>query len=245
MNKKWIGIGGVALTLVVAAAVLKTGQKPLEVELSTVVSGNMEQYVEEIGEVQLDERQGLYNIASGIVNHVYVSVGDSVKKGQLLAQMDYQSVELQKKDLEAQAQGVNAQYQEAKKPATASELERLNTQLSAAQLLYDEAKRNLEDNDALYKVGAISESAYRSFQIELSNKESNLQNAKSNLSAAKEGLSVNLKNQYKAQLAEIDNRIKLMDKQLKDLGITAAANGIVLTRNVEAGQYVPTRENAF
>lgn len=245
MNKKWIGIGGVALTLVIAATALKTGQKPMAVELTTAVNGEIEQYVEEIGEIQLDERLGLYNVASGVVNHVYVSVGDTVKKGQLLAQMDYQSAELQKKDLAAQAQGVNAQYQEAKKPVKASEITRLTTQLKSAQLLYDEAKRNLADNEALYKAGAIAESAYRTLVVELSNKEVNLQNAKSSLSAAQEGLSVNLKNQYKAQLAEIDSRIELLDKQLKDLGITALADGVVLTRNVESGQYVQPGKMLF
>lgn len=245
MNKKWIGIGGVALTLVIAATALKTGQKPMAVELSTAVNGEIEQYVEEIGEIQLDERLGLYNVASGVVNHVYVSVGDTVKKGQLLAQMDYQSAELQKKDLAAQAQVVNAQYQEAKKPVKASEITRLTTQLKSAQLLYDEAKRNLADNEALYKAGAVAESAYRTLVVELSNKEVNLQNAKSSLSAAQEGLSVNLKNQYKAQLAEIDSRMGLLDKQLKDLGITALADGVVLTRNVESGQYVQPGKMLF
>lgn len=238
MKRKWIGIGGAVLAVTVAAVLLKTGQKPMPVTLSTAVSGEIKQYVEEVGEIQLDEQLGLYNVAGGKVNQVYVSVGDRVKKGQLLAQMDYQSAELQKKDLEAQLKVINAQYQEAKKPTKASEIERLSAQLKSAQILYDEAKRNLTDNEALYKAGVVPEGTYRTLVAEFSSREVALQNAKSNLSAAKEGLSVNLKNQYTAQLAEINSRIELMNKQLRDLGITASADGIILTRHVNSGQYV-------
>lgn len=245
MKKTWIGIGIAAVIMVGAMGYLKIGQKPLAVELSTAVSGEIEAYVEEVGEVQLDDQLGLYNVAPGLVNQVNVNVGDKIKKGQLLAQMDYQSAELQKKELQAQATAINAQYQEAKKPVKASEIEKLASLLKSAQVTFDETKRKVAENEALYKAGAIPESTYRSLLVELSVQEAALQSAKSNLSAAQEGLSVNLRNQYKAQLSEINSRISLMDKQLKDLGITAPSDGIILTRSVDPGQFLQAGQELF
>lgn len=238
MNKKWIGIGGAALAVILVSVMVKASQQPMAVEVSEVKTGSMEQYVEEIGEVALNERLGLYTAAAGLVTDVNVSVGDAVKKGQLLAQLDYQSAQLQKQDLEAQAKAVAAQYQEAKKPVKAADLSKLNAQLKSAQSLYDEAVRNAADSKALYEAGALAESGYRAVMVDLANKEASLQSAKASLSSAKEGLSKNIGAQYEAQLTEIRSRIALMDKQLKDLGITAPADGIVLTKSVEKGQYV-------
>lgn len=245
MNKKWIGaVVGIGLVLT-AAIGLKMGQKPLEVDMKPLEKGTIERYVEEVGELKLDQSFEVYTVASGMVIESLPEIGDTVSKGQLLAQIDFQAAKLQMNDLEAQKRVVSAQYAAAKAPAKTSEVSRLNAQLRAAEAAYNEAKKNAEDAATLYQNGSISQSTYNQTTLSLAGQEAAVESAKSALALATEGISRQEREQYEAKLSEVDGQIALMKKQLKDLGIVSPIDGIILSKEAKTGQFVQAGKVLF
>lgn len=245
MNKKWIGaVVGIGLVLT-AAIGLKMGQKPLEVDMKPLEKGTIERYVEEVGELKLDQSFEVYTVASGRVIDSLPEIGDTVSKGQLLAQIDFQAAKLQMNDLEAQKRVVSAQYAAAKAPAKTSEVSRLNAQLRAAEAAYNEAKKNAEDAATLYQNGSISQSTYNQTTLSLAGQEAAVESAKSALALATEGISRQEREQYEAKLSEVDGQIALMKKQLKDLGIVSPIDGIILSKEAKTGQFVQAGKVLF
>lgn len=245
MNKKWIG-AVVGICLVLTAAIgLKMGQKPLEVDMKPLEKGTIERYVEEVGELKLDQSFEVYTVASGMVIESLPEIGDTVSKGQLLAQIDFQAAKLQMNDLEAQKRVVSAQYAAAKAPAKTSEVSRLNAQLRAAEAAYNEAKKNAEDAATLYQNGSISQSTYNQTTLSLAGQEAAVESAKSALALATEGISRQEREQYEAKLSEVDGQIALMKKQLEDLGIVSPIDGIILSKEAKTGQFVQAGKVLF
>lgn len=238
MKKKLIWVVAVIVILASAAYFVKSSDQPIEVKQVAVTQGTVEKYVEETAEVKIKDSVGIYGISTGIATKVNAEVGQTVKKGSLLVQLDAQTIALQIKDLEAQIAMVKAQYAEAKKPARKTEIEKLEAQLRAAQAVYDAAKQMALNNKTLLDTGSISQDIYRTTLVDMATKEAALYSAKSNLEIMKSGLSNNIKAQYNAQLAELQSRLDLLKKQKKDLGILAPKDGMILSKSIEQGGYV-------
>jgi HlyD family secretion protein len=235
MKKKIIWIGLIIVIIAIAAYSFTASKKPIAVDLGTVEKGNIQEYIEETAVVQLENETAIYSTEGGKVLEVMAEVGQEVKAGDVLLQMDAQSIELQIKNLEAQKQSTAAQYAGVNEPASAAEIRKLNAQVKSVEVTYQEAKRTVENNKALYESGAISMDAYQSSLVALSSQEAALEAAKSNLELAQNGVSGNVKKQYQAQLAGIQANIGILQKRRADLKVVSPINGVVLTRNIEKG----------
>jgi HlyD family secretion protein len=235
MKKKIIWIGLIIVIIAIAAYSFTASKKPIAVDLGTVEKGNIQEYIEETAVVQLENETAIYSTEGGKVLEVMAEVGQEVKAGDVLLQMDAQSIELQIKNLEAQKQSTAAQYAGVNEPTSAAEIRKLNAQVKSVEVTYQEAKRTVENNKALYESGAISMDAYQSSLVALSSQEAALEAAKSNLELAQNGVSGNVKKQYQAQLAGIQANIGILQKRRADLKVVSPINGVVLTRNIEKG----------
>ncbi len=234
-------IGWLIVIIVIAAGIglyMQMGTKPLAVTTEPVVTGTLEQYVEETAEVKMEDSSSVYAANAGIATQVNVVVGDKVKKGQLLVMLDTEASALQIKDLKAQMAVVNAQYSEAKNPVLTSEINKAKTQVEYAQAAYDSAKQTADMQKQLSESGAVSQEVYRLSLLDLAAKEANLDTSKSNLNLLNRGLSSNVKAQYVAQLDSLKAKLSLLEKQQNDLGYKAPMAGVVLSAYVEKGSYL-------
>lgn len=238
MRRKWLGVMAGVVVLAGAAVLVNLSDKPVAVTTGTVTKGTIAEYVEETAEVKMEQRTGLYAVSAGVANDVKVAVGDLVKKGQLLIQMDGEAAALQIKDLKAQIAALSAQYSEAKRPVKAAELTRAEAQLKFAQVAYDSAKQTADNLNQLMASGSVSEDAYRMAMVEMAAKEANRDTAKSTVTLLKSGLSENIRNQYAAQLESLKAKLALLEKQQRDLGVKALTDGVVLSLGVSKGNYI-------
>ncbi len=102
---------------------------------------------------------------SGVVDRIYVEAGEPAKKGQLLAKIRIipNSVALN-----------NAQ-----------------TQLRSARINFDNAKKERDRQEKLFKENIISEVEFNQFKLDFELREENLSSAESNLQLVREGASKN------------------------------------------------------
>lgn len=240
MKRKIIWIIGILVIVGLVGLKIKIGSPAVTVEASKVTKGNIEEYIEETGNLMLEEETAVYSVSSGKVTQVLKEVGDTVKAGDMLARIDNSDILLQIKALEAQKQGIAAKYEEAKSSTEAEAILILNAKVKSAEALYEEAKRLMDNNRILYEAGAVSLDTYKSSIVKLAGAEADLETARSNLTLAEKGASVNVRKQYEAQLSEIKAKIEQLKLKSADTVVNSPVDGLIMNVEVNEGSIVQT-----
>lgn len=237
MKKKIIWIVVILVLASIVVYKIKSGSQAVTVELAKVSKGDIVEYVEETGDLMLETEIEVYSTAAGRVTKVAKNVGEAVKAGETLVEIDNDLL-LQIKALDAQKLSISAKYDEIKSSAEVEEIRRLSAQVRAAEAAYEESKSATENNKVLYEAGAISLDTLKSSITKLAAAEANLETAKSNLSAAQKGASGNVRKQYEAQLSEIQARIEQLEKKSEDMIVRSPIDGLVMACEVKEGNIV-------
>ncbi len=120
-------------------------EKEPEFELVKVVRGNVIQEVSETGQVKKGEEVNLSFNSPGIIEKIYVEVGEKVKKGDILAKLENSKLKIQLKEAKASLELAQAQLNKLLKGATQEEIQIAQTNVDNAKIALEAAKRNLED----------------------------------------------------------------------------------------------------
>ena len=238
MKKKIIYLISFILVAVAVGYYGVSHKGTVAVETFKVSKGDLEKYIEETGVVKTETDTTIYANEGGRVLEILVSVGDRVKAGDTLVKMDEKEWLLQLQGLEAQKEALAAQYREAKKPANQEQIRKAQAMMNTAKASVDEAKRILETNKKLYEEGAVSLDHYQQAQTNLTMQEASLEAAKSDLELLQKGTSAHVKEQYEAQIKQVQSQIDLLKQRLTSLTIKAPVEGVVMAKNVEKGSFV-------
>lgn len=214
-KKKKLMIGGVVL-VVVAAVVFATfgkgGSAPLTVRAIPLERQTLSNTVSATGAVESSEDHKVYSTVTSLVKEINVKVGDRVEAGQVLAQLDTESLELNIAQSEATInQSKNVAYQ----------------QIKQAQKNLDNAKKTLE---AGLNSSAISaESGVNSAEINKENASLSLQTALDNQEATEDMVGsyrdayYDARSDYQSAKADYEKAKKAYDKAMEGTNSTVLA----------------------
>ena len=119
-RRKWIALGAVcAAVVLIAAAVLLTGRKPLEVTVHEVGRERVEEYFSSTAALTSGRQKSYYLTTAALVEDVFVQAGDEVVEGQRLASLDVTALELQLKQAKLQLENAELTLSAAKDGAEA------------------------------------------------------------------------------------------------------------------------------
>ena len=210
-----VAVAALALAGALVFVALRTGPlAPVQVTLSRVVSGTLSPSVFGIGTVEARRSWMVGPTTAGRVLMVKVDVGDVVKAGQLLAEMD-------PVDLDQRLQALDASLARAGSAQLAAQ-----AQLSDATARRTLAWANNERNQSLARQNFISAGALEARQQELLSANAALQSAQANLEGAAQD-----------QLRLKAERAGLL-QQRGTVRLLAPADGVVTSRDAEAGSTV-------
>ena len=181
-----------------------TSAASTNVTVSEVKTQTIEETATYTGELKAAESTSVSVKVSGVVEAVYCEIGDYVNAGDILMQID-------RTDYLTQYNQANTAY--------LSVLSQSKALIDSAQIEYNNAKINCDNQKVLYDNGAISKLAYDSAVTRF-------ENAKINLNSAKEQSGLN---SAKAALDAAEN----------SLGYTtvyAPISGYISTKNTNVGQ---------
>jgi len=237
--KKKIVITAIVVVLVAAGVFyrMNTGNI-MQVETYEVKRGNVSKYVEETGTVKSDNKREVTTTVSGKIKKLNVQVGDVVKRGDIMAEMDFETIDLEIKSLKAQLEGLRAEYKETLKPADEEQIAKAKVNIDSAKLGLEEAKRKLENNKKLYDEGVISYEAYKASIDAVVIKENSLEIAQKELELLQKGISQNVKNKYKYQIEQMAYQIDILEKRKNDYFVKAPIDGIITEISLEEGSFV-------
>ncbi|HTZ96474.1 MAG TPA: efflux RND transporter periplasmic adaptor subunit [Terriglobales bacterium] len=219
----------VAIVLIfvgVLTAFTRGGTKIDPSKLAKVEKGDLAKSVVATGKVTPITKVEVKSKASGIVKKLYVEYGDTVKKGQLLAQLDKDEIQAQVdqsraalQSSEANLASAQADYERAKVDAEGPDVPLLKRQ-------YD---RSVE----MAKDGVVSDQA-------LDDADRNYKMALNKQNVAIAQVQVLKAKIAQAQADVVHNRANLaqLEEQLSYTDIISPIDGIVLSRDVEIGDAV-------
>lgn len=235
--------GKIALSLFVIIVVAVGGflynqnSSKVVVEYYTVEKAPVMDYITSDGVIASEEIETIYAGINGEIKELSVDVGDVVKKGDQIGEIDSENIKLQIKGIDAQIKNVEYMLKEAMKPADRERVNSLEYAIDSARKSYERNKKQLEKNQVLYDDGVISKSelnVYADQQVILSNQLKSLQ---SDLALLKKSVSKNIEMQYNAQIENLMASRKQLENSLKETEVKAGKSGIVTEKFVDEGAY--------
>lgn len=199
----------IAVVIVVALVAMKAkGNKQEEPKLPVKVGkaevADIQVKVTEVGTVQAEVKVDVKSAVSGKVTEILHRDGDNVKRGDILARIE--------PDLN-QAQS----------------LADTKNELSAAQIRYDQAKKNFDADHSLYLQGLLATKQNRDSETEYLSAKQDLEKANEKYGLVeKSGIPINQS-----------------PSSFQGSNVTAPMSGVVLTKNVEIGESITSGVSSF
>jgi len=210
----YIGVGAGVLALVVAGIVSASRSKT-EIDpskLATAEKGDIARSVVATGKIQPLTKVEVKSKASGIVKKLDADYGDTVREGQVLVELDKETLQAQVREARAQLLSAQAALQRTRVEAQGPDLPFLKSATERARRLYEQgliSTNVLEDAQKEYELGLNKQRA------------------------AQSNVSVNA-----AEVARAQATLERADTDLRNSTIVSPMTGLVLSRDVEVGDAV-------
>ncbi|MGJ5820538.1 efflux RND transporter periplasmic adaptor subunit [Paludibaculum fermentans] len=205
------------------AAQATTAPDPISIKTATAVAQTVERAIMATGSLQPDETTTVSSEVPGRITKLNYDFGQSVKKGQILAELDTQELALQVE----RARGSLAQAMaRVGIDPTKDEIPDTTPQTRQAKAQMEDAKSKYENAAKLVKTGDISTERF-----------TELEKAYRARWAALEATQDELRTQL-AAIRSLRADVKLAEKRLRDATVVAPFDGIVQMKHVSPGQYI-------
>jgi len=221
-----VGIVLIVLILVGLVAAKRGGTKIDPSRLAKVEKGDVAKSVVATGKIQPVTNVEVKSKASGIVQSLLVDYGDTVKKGQILAELDKQQILAEVNQAKATLEGA-----EAAARAAEADLERAKYDAEGPDIPM--LKRAYERAEQMAKDGVVSPSALDDAQKNYELAVNKQQLGKANVVSAGAKLK-----QAQAQVSQAKAQLEEKEEEYRNSTIVSPIDGVVLSRDVEVGSAV-------
>lgn len=237
-KKFWIIAVLLLVGLIVGVCIYRSGQKTgIEVKSSTVKQAKMVETVLASGKVSAEQKQIIYSEASASVKKINVSLGQAVKAGQILMELDIPDAEAKVAQAQSSLDDALSRLMKSQAAGKSIELIQAETSFTRAQSDYLLAREKLHRNENLFQQGAIAKQEFENSQAEYNKSESEYKQAEAVLKANQQGAGVSLK-ALESAVAAARSNLALAQRQASQRELTAGMNGRILSLAVTAGDMV-------
>lgn len=225
MKKRFV-IAGIVIVMILAVFVIKLVRVTHDDD-SLLVSGNVE-----VTEVNMGFK------SPGRVLELLVEEGQKVNKGDRLAVLDSAEVRGYVSQNRALLNETVIRLDELKVGARPQELQQAEAGLKQTEAELSKAKKDFERAESLFKQEAITaqqmDTANKIYDIAISQHKK----ATEALSLVKEGPRKEAIKAAEQRVRQAEAVVRVSEERLKDTVIYAPASGVILRKNVEAGEMV-------
>ena len=175
---------------------------------------------------------------AGQVKLISVKEGDKVKKGDLLAEIDHELLDIQLRQAEANVEGANAQLKLLISGARKEDVRSAQEQVTQAKTNLDQAKTDRDRMKALYETNTITKKQYDDavsrYEITLAQYNTSKENLQKVKNIIRPEEIENARANVKRNIASAD----LLRQNIEDCKIYAPSDGIISKKFVEEGEIV-------
>ncbi|HBV68508.1 MAG TPA: hypothetical protein DEF04_10190 [Clostridiales bacterium] len=224
---------------IVAFSILSGGNTSYDGKSSKSSMGSIQRTLKENGTVFSKRVNTFYSDMSQKVEVLNVSIGDKVKKGDILLTYENNYM-LEIERANKQIDAITAMYNESVKGADFKEVSNMKLNISTVENNLVLSRSNFEKIKSLYENNAVSEIEYSEAKNNVEALENQLQEAKNNYDLMTRGVSANVKKQYEAQIEDVVIQIKILEQRMEQSSIKAEFDGVITELNVHQGGMTQT-----
>lgn len=222
-----ISLVGLAVVAVVGFSVMARPSAPVDPNrLATVERGDLVRSVVATGRIEPISKVEVKSKANGIIERLYVDVGDRVRAGQTLAELD-------KENLAARVREARAALLAAEASQRAAEAEYEKNQVEAEGPDVPFSRRNLARAEQLFADKLVSQQALDEARSALELAENRQRAARSQLGVTKARVG-----RARAEVTQARAAFERAQEELNNATIRSPITGVVLARPVEVGSPV-------
>jgi HlyD family secretion protein len=210
----YVGVGAIVVALAVVGIVSASRSKT-EIDPSKLASaekGDIARSVVATGKIQPLTKVEVKSKASGIVEKLDADYGDTVREGQVLVELDKETLRAQVREARAQLLSAQAALQRTRVEAQGPDLPFLKSAAERARRLHEQGLISTN----------VLEDAQKEYELALNKQR-----------AAQSNVSVN-----EAEVARAQAMLERADTDLRNSTIVSPMAGLVLSRDVEVGDAV-------
>jgi HlyD family secretion protein len=209
-------------------------------KLSKVEMGSIARSVVATGKVEPLSKVEIKSKASGLIQYLYVDTGDRVREGQLLAELDKETLEAQLKEAEAVLKSAESNLREMESQGNTLRANLKMAQLEAENREYEFRFSEHNRNQELFKQGLISRSDFDSSEQKMQSAEVAHKALQAAVHVKEAEIEQNNSAIEKARSSVIQAQAQFerAAENLKYASIRSPIDGIVLSREVEVGDAV-------
>ncbi|MGQ9644960.1 MAG: efflux RND transporter periplasmic adaptor subunit [Thermodesulfobacteriota bacterium] len=246
---KWVmllvvlGMGALALYQVWGFTQKRTssqrvGLVEIPVQVSPVTRKDITHFLSATGDITPLMQVDLFPKVSGYLERIDVNIGDSVRQGQVVAQIDRADFLQKVKEAEAKVAYAKAQLSELLAGSRPEERRQAEEAVRQAQSRFDNAKRHRERVEALFQRQVISKKEMDAAEMEYTVAEAQLEASQQHLKLVKEGPRQEVREASQAKLKEMEAVLAQEKIRLQNTSILAPFSGEIVRRYVDAGALV-------
>ena len=189
------------------------------------------------GNIEVTDAQLGFKVAGRVAERL-VSEGDNVKAGQLVARLDDAEQKEQVALRRAELAGAEAALAELEAGSRPQEIAASEATLRSAEADRDRARLDFKRQQELLGKEAISDREFEAAQAQLKVAEARAIEAAERTKLVKEGPRTETIHQARARLDQARASVALAETQLENTRLLSPLTGVVLSHNIEPGEYV-------
>jgi HlyD family secretion protein len=209
-------------------------------KLAKVEQGSIAKSVVATGKIEPLSKVEIKSKASGIIKYLYVNAGDRVREGQLLVELDKETLEAQLKESKAFLAAAESQLQEVQSQGKTLEANLRKTQLEAESKDFEFTVAEYKRYRELQSQGLVAKSDFDSVEQRMKAAEVNHKALQAAVKVKEAELEQNLRTitKSRAEVVQAQAQAERAEENLKYASIRSPLNGVVLSRELEVGDAV-------
>jgi multidrug efflux pump subunit AcrA (membrane-fusion protein) len=216
----------------------RAARMEVPVQVTPVVSKSLTYSIKVTGDILPLMQVDLFPKVSGYLERIDVHIGDMVKQGQVIAQIDRTDFLQKVREIEAKVDQAKAQLAEIETGTRAGELRQAEEAVRQAQSRFENAKLQHERIEALYKREVISKKERDVSDMDYIVAEAQLASSQQQLKLLREGARQEVKDASQAKLKEMEAILEQERTRLQNAKIVAPFRGGISRKYVDAGALV-------
>ena len=210
----------------------------IPVQVSPVTRQNLTYSLVANGDISPLMQIDLSPKVSGYLEKIFVEMGDSVRQGQVIAQIDRAEFVQKVREVEAKVAQAKASADEIEAGTRSEDVRQAEEAVKQAQSRYDNAKAQRERMEALFKKQIISKKDFDNADTECAVCDAQLSSSQERLKQLKEGARQEVKEGSRARLKEMEAILAQEQIRLQNTQIVAPFAGEIIRRYVDSGSLV-------
>ncbi|WP_169833032.1 efflux RND transporter periplasmic adaptor subunit [Geosporobacter ferrireducens] len=236
---------GAAKNKKLEAGNIESAELSVSVEAKEISPEAIEQYVNVSSKVTANNEITVMPKVSGTVKKVYVNLGDTVKAGDVLFEIDDTNLRLQVEQAEAALSAAQASYAINADVSLENQIIQQQASVDSYEIQYRDLLKDLENTKVLYEHGAVSKQTLDNLQSSTDKMKLQLDTARENLRLIQEKTVQATKKSGQASIAQAQVSLESAQTQLAYTKVKAEIGGVISANNVTVGATVSTQSPAM